>query len=66
MTLPESLDDWDDFDPGLSTTKNKPKRNASPITKPTVAPAAVAVGMTTVNARKKSLFDDDNDDDDIL
>jgi len=63
VALPESLDDWDDFDLSLSTTKNKPKRNAcSPVTKPN---AAAAVATTTVNVRKKSLFDDD-DDDDIL
>ena len=59
VALPESFDDWDDFDLTLSITKNKPKPNDCPITKPTVTAAA------TVTTRKKSLFDDD-DDDDIL
>lgn len=62
VTLPESFDDWDDFDLNLSTTKAKPKPNDSFVTKPAVTNA---VTVTTVNARKKSLFDDD-DDDDIL
>jgi len=61
VALPESFDDWDDFDLNLSTTKTKPKPNDSFVTKPAVTNATV----TTVNARKKSLFDDD-DDDDIL
>jgi len=67
VALPESIDEWDDFDLGLITTKNKPKRLASPVTKPTITNAAAPVATTTtVNARKKSLFDDDDDDDDIL
>jgi len=57
VALPEPFDDWDDFDLTLSSTKNKPKLNDSPITRPTVTHAA------TVTARKKSLLDDDDDDD---
>ena len=61
VTLPEPFDDWDDFDLSLSSTKNKPKLNEGPITRPTVTHAAL------VAARKKSLFDDDDDDvDDTL
>jgi len=61
--LPESFDDWDDFDLTLSVSKAKQKPSDSPITKPTVTHAAA---VTSVNARKKSVFDDDDDDDDIL
>jgi len=62
VALPESFDDWDDFDLNLSVTKNKPKPNDSPITKPVVSIAPATVPMATVVARKKSLFDDDDDD----
>ena len=62
MALPESFNDWDDFDLTLSVTKNKPKVNDSPITKPTVTNAEAAVVATeTVAARKKSLFADNDD-----
>jgi len=66
VALPESLDDWeDDFDLGLSITKNKQKPDNSSVTKAAVTDAAVAAAPTTkpVVARKKSLFDDDDDDD---
>ena len=61
VTLPESLDDWDDFDLTLSITKNKQKPNDSPVTKPAVSHATAAA--VPVISRKKSLFDDDDDDD---
>ena len=66
--MPESLDDWDDFDLTLSITK-KSKPHDSPITKPVVtnvAAAAVPTTTTKVVSKKKSLFDDDDDYDDIL
>lgn len=68
VVLPESFDDWDDFDLGLSITKTRAaaaKPNVIPITKPAVSVAtttATTTSSTVLNARKKSLFDDDVDD----
>jgi hypothetical protein len=55
FAVPDSFDDWDDFDMNVGLTKNKSK----PVF-PARA-AADAPSTNNTNNRRKSLFDDDDD-----
>ena len=61
FAVPESFDDWDDFDFNASVAKAKPKLPKSPVSQ-TQSDHRSENPPKATNSRKKSLFDDDDDD----